>query len=86
MLAQMLAEYMEFTGKMARPLRLVLMSGDWIPLDLLPAAPHCGSGGAAVSGLGGGHGSSIWSILYPIEEASPNGRAFRAHAQPALPC
>ncbi len=47
-------------------LRLVLLSGDWIPLSLpdrlRALAPH-----ARVVSLGGATEASIWSILYPIE-------------------
>ena len=71
MLAQMLAEYMEFTGKTGEaPLRLVLMSGDWIPLDL-PRRLRTAAPAARLFSLGGATEASIWSILYPIEEVSP---------------
>ncbi|MBQ4839744.1 non-ribosomal peptide synthetase [Pseudoalteromonas luteoviolacea] len=47
-------------------LRLVLMSGDWIPVDLpdriKEVLPHC-----EVISLGGATEGSIWSIFYPIQ-------------------
>nr|WP_013933298.1 non-ribosomal peptide synthetase [Pseudoalteromonas sp. SANK 73390]CBK62746.1 holA [Pseudoalteromonas sp. SANK 73390] len=47
-------------------LRLVLMSGDWIPVDLpdriKEVLPHCD-----VISLGGATEGSIWSIFYPIQ-------------------
>jgi acyl-coenzyme A synthetase/AMP-(fatty) acid ligase/acyl carrier protein len=48
-------------------LRLVLMSGDWIPVDLpgriREILPEC-----SVISLGGATEGSIWSIFYPIEK------------------
>jgi pyochelin synthetase len=48
-------------------LRVVLMSGDWIPVPLPPqiktVAPN-----AKIISLGGATEASIWSVLYPIEE------------------
>ena len=53
------------------PLRLVLMSGDWIPLELpLKIRKHFGEDIQQIS-LGGATEGSIWSILYPIEEMNP---------------
>ncbi len=47
--------------------RLVMLSGDWIPLklpdDILKIAPN-----AEVVSLGGATEASIWSIYYPINE------------------
>jgi amino acid adenylation domain-containing protein len=52
------------------PLRVVMMSGDWIPLGLVPRisrlAPH-----ARRISLGGATEASIWSIWHPIEELAP---------------
>lgn len=76
MLAQMLAEYMEFTGKTGEAsLRLVLMSGDWIPLDL-PRRLRTAAPAARLFSLGGATEASIWSILYPIEEVSPEWKSI----------
>jgi pyochelin synthetase len=51
-------------------LRLVLLSGDKIPLDLPSAirrvAPH-----ASVVSLGGATEASIWSIIYPVGVVDP---------------
>ena len=63
-------------------LRLVLLSGDWIPVDL-PDRIRAVCPRAEVVSLGGATEASIWSILYPIGkvEASwnsvPYGRAMR---------
>jgi amino acid adenylation domain-containing protein len=57
----------------ARPrcLRLVLLSGDWIPVAL-PDAIRNLSGAASVISLGGATEASIWSILFPIDRVDPN--------------
>lgn len=51
-------------------LRLVMMSGDWIPVDLPPQIqgllPQ-----AEIFSLGGATEASIWSILYPIRQVPP---------------
>ena len=83
MLVQMLVEYMEFFGKLGSvPLRLVLMSGDWIPLDL-PGRLCMAAPSAVQYSLGGATEASIWSIFYPIEtvdsgwKSVPYGRPLR---------
>ncbi len=54
-------------GVLAAPLRLVLLSGDWIPVRL-PDRIRTAFPDARVVGLGGATEASIWSILYPIGE------------------
>ncbi|WP_162150828.1 non-ribosomal peptide synthetase [Methylosinus trichosporium] len=54
-----------------RRLRLVLMSGDWIPLDLPPRLVAANPGLEVVS-LGGATEASIWSILHPIGPLDPS--------------
>jgi amino acid adenylation domain-containing protein len=46
-------------------LRLVLLSGDWIPVDM-PDAIRAHYPAAQVISLGGATEASIWSVLYPI--------------------
>ncbi len=46
-------------------LRLVLLSGDWIPLDL-PEKIRAVGGHPEIVSLGGATEASIWSILYPV--------------------
>lgn len=73
-LAEMLADYAESDRDSARTalrtLRLVLMSGDWIPVtlpDRLRAiAPH-----AVIVSLGGATEASIWSIHHTIGDVDP---------------
>src|SRR5437773_7805010 len=51
-------------------LRLVLLSGDWIPVRL-PEQVRALVPNAEVISLGGATEASIWSILYPIDSVDP---------------
>src|SRR5262249_35303431 len=55
-------------------LRLVLMSGDWIPLDLAGRSRALNASAQLVS-LGGATEASIWSICHPIGEVDPAWRS-----------
>lgn len=63
-------------------MRLVLMSGDWIPTDL-PSKIFTRLPYAKQISLGGATEASIWSIYYPIDHASskqksiPYGKALK---------
>jgi len=82
-LMEMLVEYAAGQpGLSLSTLRLVLMSGDWIPVTLpdriegLTGRRRVGGlpaddGEIQVISLGGATEASIWSILYPIEEVPP---------------
>ena len=75
-LMQMLVEYSEFHPEIAlNSLRLVLLSGDWIPLNL-PDQIKTLSPQAKVVSLGGATEVSIWSILYPIDRVDPNWKSI----------
>ncbi|MFE7569224.1 amino acid adenylation domain-containing protein [Streptomyces sp. NPDC057539] len=50
--------------------RLVLLSGDWIPVTL-PAAVRAGHPRAEVVSLGGATEASIWSVHHPIGDVPP---------------
>ncbi|MFF8288539.1 amino acid adenylation domain-containing protein [Streptomyces sp. NPDC016309] len=54
----------------AAPLRLVLLSGDWIPVSL-PDAIRAPYPGARVISLGGATEASIWSVHFPVGEVPP---------------
>jgi amino acid adenylation domain-containing protein len=56
-------------------LRLVLLSGDWIPLGL-PEEVRSLAAGAQVISLGGATEASIWSIFYPVERTDPNWKSI----------
>lgn len=51
-------------------LRLVLLSGDWVPVQL-PGRIRKLASSAQVVSLGGATEGSIWSIYYPIAEVDP---------------
>ncbi len=68
-LVQMLIDYQQ--DRAARgALRLVMMSGDWIPLSL-PERIRALYPQAAIYSLGGATEASIWSICYPIDRVDP---------------
>ncbi|HEV8580076.1 MAG TPA: non-ribosomal peptide synthase/polyketide synthase [Thermoanaerobaculia bacterium] len=52
------------------PLRLVLLSGDWIPVSL-PDQVRAAFPGARVISLGGATEATVWSNWYPIDEVDP---------------
>ena len=68
-LLELLVEHLVVAGESAR-LRLVMMSGDWIPVTL-PDRIRRAFGDPDVISLGGATEASIWSILYPIGEVPP---------------
>jgi amino acid adenylation domain-containing protein len=75
-LMQMLVEYMAGRSEaLPDSLRLVMMSGDWIPIDL-PARIKNMAVDVTVVSLGGATEASIWSILYPIEQVEPTGMSI----------
>ncbi|WP_245650502.1 non-ribosomal peptide synthetase [Nocardia harenae] len=73
---QMLLDVLESTpGARADALRLVLLSGDWIPLDL-PGRIRADHPELSVVGLGGATEAAIWSIHHPIHEIDPSWRSI----------
>ncbi|OQW90774.1 MAG: hypothetical protein BWK78_06215 [Thiotrichaceae bacterium IS1] len=68
-LMHLLVEYQNHRGLNA-PLRLVMMSGDWIPLDL-PDRIRLLWPDIQLFSLGGATEASIWSIYYPIAQVEP---------------
>ena len=74
-LAEMLVEELERRGLRLPGLRLVLLSGDWIPLSL-PGRLRGVAPGAEVISLGGATEASIWSILYRIGEVEGGWRSI----------
>jgi SagB-type dehydrogenase family enzyme len=57
------------------PLRLVLLSGDWIPVDLPDRIKPLAEGVQVIS-LGGATEASIWSIFYPIGDVGPGMKSI----------
>jgi amino acid adenylation domain-containing protein/FkbM family methyltransferase len=75
-LMQMLAEYSSTQPTpINHSLRLVLLSGDWLPLNL-PQQIQALWTDAEVISLGGATEASIWSIYYPIREVQPHWRSI----------
>jgi amino acid adenylation domain-containing protein len=70
-LMEMFAEHLS-CGSETMPdcLRLVMLSGDWIPVSL-PQQIKALATGAEVYSLGGATEVSIWSIIYPVERVDP---------------
>ncbi|WP_124727925.1 non-ribosomal peptide synthetase/type I polyketide synthase [Staphylospora marina] len=66
-LMEMLAEHALGQGETGLPLKVVMMSGDWIPVQL-PDRIRSMADGARIWSLGGATEASIWSIHYPITE------------------
>jgi surfactin family lipopeptide synthetase A len=56
-------------------LRVVMLSGDWIPVAL-PDRIRAKSPHAQVFSLGGATEASIWSIIYPIEKVDPSWKSI----------
>ncbi len=62
-------------GGLPESLRLVLMSGDWIPVEL-PGKIRSALPNAQVISMGGATEASIWSIIYPIERVDPDWKSI----------
>lgn len=60
-------DLLERNASLPTSLRLVLLSGDWIPVSL-PGALRRMVPGLDVVSLGGATEASIWSIFHPVEE------------------
>ncbi|NES77482.1 MULTISPECIES: amino acid adenylation domain-containing protein [unclassified Okeania] len=75
-LMQMLVEYVSARKEtVSSLLRLVLLSGDWLPVSLPPQIQSVWQGVEVVS-LGGATEASIWSIYYPIEKINPDWKSI----------
>ncbi|NET88079.1 MAG: amino acid adenylation domain-containing protein [Kamptonema sp. SIO1D9] len=75
-LMQMLVEYTTGSSTQLLPsLRLVMLSGDWLPLSL-PEQVRALSPKVQLISLGGATEASIWSILYPIEKVDSTWKSI----------
>jgi epothilone synthetase B len=75
-LMQMLVDYTAGRSRsLPKSLRLVMLSGDWLPLSLPDQIQTLGENVRVVS-LGGATEASIWSIIYPIERVDPTWRSI----------
>ncbi|MEH2088675.1 MAG: amino acid adenylation domain-containing protein [Nostoc sp.] len=74
-LMQMLVEYIANQPQQPSSLRLALLSGDWLPLNLPNQIQKLWSNIQVVS-LGGATEASIWSIYYPITQVDSNWKSI----------
>lgn len=75
-LMRMLVEYATGSHQvLPSSLRLVMLSGDWIPLTLPPQIKSLVKD-VQVMSLGGATEASIWSIFYPIETYDPTWKSI----------
>jgi pyochelin synthetase len=73
-LLELLVEYLETHPQVSPPpLRLVMLSGDWLPVGL-PARIRELFSGVEIVSLGGATEASIWSVYYPIGSVDPSWR------------
>jgi pyochelin synthetase len=77
---QMLVEHLEAGGEIPAGLRVVMLSGDWIPVDL-PDRIRALWPEASVISLGGATEAAIWSIYHPVGEL-PAGTASVPYGVP----
>jgi amino acid adenylation domain-containing protein len=71
-LLSMLVDFLEGQdGRLPASLRLVLLSGDWIPVTLPDRIRALAPGEIRVVSLGGATEASIWSILYDASTVDP---------------
>lgn len=70
-LMSLLAETAARQGSVLPALRLVMLSGDWIPVDL-PGLIRKIAPNARIVSLGGATEASIWSIFFPIDRVDPS--------------
>ncbi|NWF61302.1 MAG: amino acid adenylation domain-containing protein [Fischerella sp.] len=74
-LMQMLVEYLANQPQQPSSLRLALLSGDWLPLNLPNQIQKLWSNIQVVS-LGGATEASIWSIYYPITQVDSTWKSI----------
>ncbi|WP_246258185.1 non-ribosomal peptide synthetase/type I polyketide synthase [Amycolatopsis anabasis] len=70
-LLEMLVAYLENAADSTLPIRLAMLSGDWIPVRL-PDRARALADDLTVISLGGATEAAIWSIHYPIGEVPPD--------------
>ncbi|MEV0304271.1 non-ribosomal peptide synthetase/type I polyketide synthase [Streptomyces prasinus] len=69
-LLQMFVDHLEGLDETVPSLRLAMLSGDWIPLDL-PDRARRRAPAMAVHSLGGATEAAIWSITHPAGDLDP---------------
>jgi amino acid adenylation domain-containing protein len=72
-LMEMMAQYAEDSGsRLPASLRLVLLSGDWIPVTLAERIRKLCDQPVEIVSLGGATEAAIWSIFYPVSAVDPS--------------
>jgi len=74
-LMEMMQEYLEMKNAKADTLKNVMMSGDWIPVDL-PDKLRTSVPNARIISLGGATEASIWSNYYIIEKVDSSWKSI----------
>ncbi len=75
-LVEMMTDFAESRAqKVPETLRVIMMSGDWIPVGL-PGRLRQMSPETKLISLGGATEASIWSIIYPIEKIDPQWKSI----------
>jgi amino acid adenylation domain-containing protein len=76
-LFEMFVLYLRSTGGQDRVdrLRLVILAGDWIPVDL-PDRARALNPAIRVIGSGGPTETCVWSVIYPIGQVDPTWRSI----------
>jgi amino acid adenylation domain-containing protein len=76
---EMLVEHLENAGGptaiLSDSLRLVMMSGDWIPVTL-PERLRVFTNGTTIMSLGGPTETTVWDICYPIQAVDPEWKSI----------
>jgi amino acid adenylation domain-containing protein len=73
-LMQLLVEQAQKGESIGDSLRVIMLSGDWIPVNL-PSQIRKLLPQAKIMSLGGATEASIWSILYPVEHIDPSWKS-----------
>lgn len=74
-LMQIMVDWARDEPQVLTSLRLVLLSGDWLPLTLPTQITNLNKNIQVIS-LGGATEASIWSILYPIKAVESNWKSI----------
>ncbi|GHG75403.1 non-ribosomal peptide synthetase/type I polyketide synthase [Comamonas sp. JC664] len=73
---EMLLTYLEGSNaRVACPLRLVMLGGDWLPVTM-PARLRAKFGGVKLMSVGGPTETSLWNISHPVVEADERRRSI----------
>ena len=67
----LLVDHLAAADRVIKSLRVAVLSGDWIPVDL-PDRIHQVCPNTTVLGAGGATEAAVWSVAYPIERVDPS--------------